>query len=162
MHIILCPDNMEELIQVLPVLNYLPAPSDVQTTILIPEDFGPLAGRLRVKRYNSDNFDAVLFNSLHTFEHKTLLLKNNPPELDLASAFQNEEIMAMAADPYVAAINLAAVVDLEAPDPFFNVVYDTEALIDACCHYYPEGSSRPVVRTPKAMASTWAFYNVHV
>ena len=44
MHIILCPDSMEELMQVLPVLNYLPS-EDSQTTILISEDFDkPLAG----------------------------------------------------------------------------------------------------------------------
>lgn len=162
MHIILCPANMEELMQVLPVLNYLPS-EDRHTTILISEDFDkPLAKGFNVKRYTRENFDAVLFSTIHTFAAKTLILKNNPPELGLEASFQNEEIMDMVSDPYIAAVNLAEVEDLEASDPLFNVVYDTEALIDACRNFYPDGSNRNQVSTPNAMASSWRFYNVHV
>ena len=162
MHIILCPDSMEELMQVLPVLNYLPS-EDNQTTILVSEDFDkPLSDKFSVRRYTRETFDAVLLNTIHSFAAKTLILKNNPPELGLEASFQNEEIMDMVSDPYIAAVNLAEVEDLEANDPFFNVVYDTEALIEACRNFYPEGSSRPVVSSPNGMASTWNFYSVHV
>ncbi len=161
LHVILCPDNKEELMEVLPVLNYLPF-LDVRTTTLVSEDFEGLGGRIKTTQYSREDFPVVLLNALHSFENKTLILKNNPPELDLAGAFQDQEVMDLVADPFIAAVNLSKVADLDAPDPLFNVVYDTEALIEAAREFYPDDTKRPKVSSPNGMASVWAFYNIHV